>query len=133
LDPERLVDGERDVEKIEAVDAEIIDRVAFRLDGFARNVAGFGDNIGHGVEGRGHRQQLSEGIRFSVAAPDRAKPRPPLSRPYSQVWGTAQWRPPPALVLCEIFLGVGSRWPVRHRVGPDAGHRGPQLWLHGRL
>src|SRR3984893_15985686 len=43
LDPERLVDRKRDVEKIEAVDAEIVDGVAFRLDRVTRNVAGLGD------------------------------------------------------------------------------------------
>ena len=35
LDAEFLVDGKDDVEEIEAVDAEIVDRVAFRCDGVA--------------------------------------------------------------------------------------------------
>ena len=42
LDAERLVDRERDVEEVEAVDAEIVDGVAFRLDRLARNIAGLG-------------------------------------------------------------------------------------------
>ncbi len=32
LDAEGLVDGENDIEEIQAVDAEIVDRVAFRRD-----------------------------------------------------------------------------------------------------
>ena len=51
LDPERLVDGEGDIEEIQAVDPEIVDGVALRLDRVARDVAGLGDDIGHGVEG----------------------------------------------------------------------------------
>src|SRR4051794_23223934 len=43
LDPERLVNRECDVEEIEAVDPEIVDRVAFRRDRVAWNVAGFSD------------------------------------------------------------------------------------------
>src|ERR1700710_907707 len=54
LDPERLVDRERDVEKIEAVDPQIIDGVAFRRDRVAWNVASFSDNRGHLIECRGH-------------------------------------------------------------------------------
>ena len=55
FDPERLVDRKRDVEKVEAVDAEIVDGVAFRLDRVTRNVAGLGDDIGHGVKSRRHQ------------------------------------------------------------------------------
>src|SRR5712691_6618664 len=55
LDSERLVDRERDVEKIQAVDAEVVDGVAFRLDRLARNIAGLRDDIGHGVKGRRHQ------------------------------------------------------------------------------
>jgi hypothetical protein len=36
LDSERLVDGKGDVEEIEAVDSQIIDRVALRRDRVAR-------------------------------------------------------------------------------------------------
>src|SRR3954463_8492443 len=50
LDPERLVDGEGDVEKVEAVDAQLLDGVAFRRDRVARDVAGFGDNGGDLIE-----------------------------------------------------------------------------------
>ena len=52
LNPESLVDGEGDIQKIEAIDAKIVNGVAFRLDGVARNIAGFGDDIGDGVERR---------------------------------------------------------------------------------
>src|SRR5258708_4284251 len=52
FDPEGLVDCKCDVEKVEAVDTEIIDRVAFELDRIARNIAGLGNDIGDGVEGR---------------------------------------------------------------------------------
>src|SRR5262245_54944516 len=55
LDPEGLVDCKGDIKKIEAVDAEIVYRVAFRFNGVARNIAGFSDNIGDGVERRRHR------------------------------------------------------------------------------
>jgi hypothetical protein len=55
FDPERFVDRKRDVEKVEAVDAEIVDGVAFRLDRVTRNVAGLGDDIGHGVKSRRHQ------------------------------------------------------------------------------
>src|ERR1700704_6285966 len=52
LDSERLVDRERDVEKVEAVDAEVVDDMALGLDVLARNVAGFGNDLDHGVERR---------------------------------------------------------------------------------
>src|SRR5262249_4192669 len=54
LDSERLVDRKGDVEEVQAVDAEIVDRVAFRLDRLARNVAGLRDDIGHGIKSRRH-------------------------------------------------------------------------------
>ncbi len=50
LDAEFLVDGENDLEKVEAVDAQIVDRVALRRNGFAVDLAGFGDNVGKLVE-----------------------------------------------------------------------------------
>jgi hypothetical protein len=55
LDSERLVDSEGDVQKIEAIDAKIVDRMTLRFDGVTRNIAGFGDDIGYGVERRRHR------------------------------------------------------------------------------
>src|SRR5215471_4520320 len=55
FDPECLVDRKRDVEKIQAVDAEIVDGVAFRFDRVTRNVAGLGDDIGDGVKSRRHQ------------------------------------------------------------------------------
>src|SRR5215467_2067303 len=54
LDSECLVDCERNVEKIQAVDAKVINGVALRLDSVPRNIAGLGDDIGHGVERRRH-------------------------------------------------------------------------------
>ena len=55
LDPERLVDGKGDVEEVEAVDSQIVDGVALRLDRVARNVAGLRDNVGDLIEcGRHH-------------------------------------------------------------------------------
>src|SRR5271168_1825386 len=51
LDPERLVDGECNVEEIEAVDPEIVDGVALQLDLVARYVAGLGDDGSHRIEG----------------------------------------------------------------------------------
>src|SRR4029077_13110064 len=50
FDPKGLVDGECDIKKIETVDPEIINRMTFRLYGVARNITGFSDNIGDGVE-----------------------------------------------------------------------------------
>src|SRR4051794_28279191 len=50
LDAERLVDGEGNVEKVEAVYAEIVDGVALGSDGVTRDVAGLGDNVGDLVE-----------------------------------------------------------------------------------
>ena len=66
LDAERLVDGEGDVEEIQAVDLEIVDGVTFRLNVFTRNVASFRNDsatlsnvvdirpalFGHGKDGR---------------------------------------------------------------------------------
>src|ERR1700716_1342453 len=50
LDPERFVDRERDVEKIEAVDPQIVDGVALRRNRVAWNVAGLSDNRGDLIE-----------------------------------------------------------------------------------
>jgi len=50
LDPERLVDRESDVKKVQAVDTQVVDGVAFGFDGVARDIASFSDNIGDGFE-----------------------------------------------------------------------------------
>ena len=50
LDTEGLVDGKNDVEEVKAIDAEIINRVAFRRDGIAVDFTGFSDDIGDLVE-----------------------------------------------------------------------------------
>src|SRR3954462_4203944 len=102
LDAESLVDGECDIEKVEAVDAQIVDGVAFRLDLVALDIAGLGNDVRHGVESRRHRQP-SEMCLFSAAALESRKyPRPGTwlpparlipCRPYSQGVGRVQWRP----------------------------------------
>src|SRR4051812_45048538 len=56
LDAEGLVDRECDIEEVEAVDPEVVDRMALRRDLLAVDVAGFGNDIGDGVKSRRHRQ-----------------------------------------------------------------------------
>src|SRR4051812_18449921 len=46
LDAECLVDGKRDIQKIQAVDPQVIDRVAVGSYGVPRDIAGFRDNVG---------------------------------------------------------------------------------------
>src|SRR5262249_26815618 len=58
LDGEGLVDRKGDIEKVQAVDPEIVDGVTVRLDVLARDIARLRDNVGHGIEGRGHRLSL---------------------------------------------------------------------------
>src|ERR1700677_4990078 len=55
LDAERLVDGKGDIEEVETVDLEIVDGVAFGLDVFAWDIAGFRNNISNFVERGRHR------------------------------------------------------------------------------
>jgi hypothetical protein len=55
LDAERLVDGEGDVEEVQAVDAQVVDGVAVGGDLLARDIAGFSDDSSDGFEGRRHR------------------------------------------------------------------------------
>src|SRR5262249_15854159 len=55
FDSERLVDGKRNIEKVEPVDAEVVDRLPFRFDRVQGNVGGLGDDIGHGIESRRHQ------------------------------------------------------------------------------
>jgi hypothetical protein len=50
LDSESLVDREGDIEEVKAVNAEIIDGVALRLDRVAGDVACLGDDIGHRIK-----------------------------------------------------------------------------------
>src|SRR3954447_14725666 len=50
LDPEGLVDGEGNVEEVQTVDSQIVDRMTLRSDGVTRNVAGFSDNVGDLIE-----------------------------------------------------------------------------------
>lgn len=54
LDAESLVNRECDIEKIETIDTQVIDRMTLWLDGVARDVAGLSDDIGYGVERRRH-------------------------------------------------------------------------------
>src|SRR6266404_7398405 len=51
LDGETLVDGEGDVQKIEAVDAEIVDGVGCRLDRRPVDIASLGNDVRDGVKG----------------------------------------------------------------------------------
>src|SRR3546814_5850968 len=55
LDAEFLVDGEGDVEKIQAVDTEIIDRVGLRPDGLAVDAADFCNDVRDCRESIAHR------------------------------------------------------------------------------
>ena len=55
LDAERLVDGEGDVEEIQAVDAQIVDRVTVRRDLLTRNVTGLGNDPGDRLKRGRHR------------------------------------------------------------------------------
>src|SRR5262249_45675725 len=59
FDAERLVDRKRDIEKIQAVDAEVVDGVTLRLDRLARNVARLGDDASYRIEGRRGRRGRS--------------------------------------------------------------------------
>src|SRR5712675_81665 len=54
LDPERLIDRKGDIEKIEAVDPEIVNGMALRLDRVTRNVTGLGNDVYYGIECRRH-------------------------------------------------------------------------------
>src|SRR5262249_36603205 len=51
LDAECLVDREGDVQKVKAIDAEVVDGVTFGLDRVALDVARLRDDAGYGVEG----------------------------------------------------------------------------------
>lgn len=51
LDAEFLVDREDDVEEVERIDAEVVDRVALGGDLVAVDLAGLGDDVGDPVEG----------------------------------------------------------------------------------
>src|SRR5262249_5376534 len=62
LDPEGLIDGEGDVEKVERVDPQIVDDVALRRDLLARDVADLRDDVRDGLEGGCH-DVLSFGAR----------------------------------------------------------------------
>src|SRR3954469_21003807 len=54
LDAECLVDRKGDIQKVQAVDPQIVDRAAVGSYRVPRNVAGFSDNVGDLVECRGH-------------------------------------------------------------------------------
>ena len=77
LDTERLVDRERDVEKVEAVDSEVVDRVAFGRDLLAFDIARLRNDVRHGVERRRHRQPSENKSIFGYRAA-RASPRGPV-------------------------------------------------------
>src|SRR3954464_1354732 len=50
LDTECLIDGKRDIQKVQAVDPQIVDRMAVGRYGVPGNVAGLSDNVGDLVE-----------------------------------------------------------------------------------
>src|SRR5712691_4361115 len=82
LDAERLVDREGDVEEVQAVDAEIVDGVTLRLDRVARDVAGLGDDTGHGLEGRRHHKSLiGHAFPWTALACLRLRDGSPSARP----------------------------------------------------
>src|SRR4051812_45955139 len=54
LDAECLVDRKGDIQKVQAVDPQVVDRVAVGSYRIPRNVAGFRDNVGDLVEGGRH-------------------------------------------------------------------------------
>ena len=70
LDAERLVDREGDVEEGQRIDAEIIDRMAFRRNFLTRNIGGVRNDVGNGIKsGRTSRLVL----RFSGCGPASAR------------------------------------------------------------
>src|SRR5437868_9863611 len=99
LDAERLVDREGDVEEVERIDPEVVDRVALRRDLVALDVARLGNNVRHGVERRRHRQPSENPIVFGNRAGTRESPRTRLivRGRYSQGAATVQWRGPAAI------------------------------------
>src|ERR1700730_15469732 len=96
FDPECLVDRKGDIEKIQAVDAEIVDGVAFRFDRVARNIASLGDDIGYRVKGRRHRMSrishafcTGSGV-FTIAGGITQGPHFPCEKPAARIaktWG----------------------------------------------
>ena len=71
LDAEFLVDGKDDVEEIQAVDAEIVDRVALGGDGVDIDLAGVGNDLGDFVERSGQGLFLrlrAESVRMCLGA-----------------------------------------------------------------
>src|SRR6185295_18517321 len=55
LDAECLIDRKRDIQKVQAVDPQVVDRMAVGSYRVPRDIAGFSDNVGDLVEcGRHH-------------------------------------------------------------------------------
>ncbi len=54
LDAEFLVQRENDIEEIQAVDAQVVDRVRIGFDLIQRNLARFSDHFGNNFKSRGH-------------------------------------------------------------------------------
>jgi hypothetical protein len=84
LDAEGLVDGEGNVEKVQTVDLKIVDRVTFRLDVFARNVASFRN------DGRTKKWRRPSPARASPVASGPSC----VKAPYSEGCCQVQRRPP---------------------------------------
>src|SRR3974377_980542 len=72
---ECLIDGEGDVEKVQAVNLEIVDRVTFRLVVFARNIASFRYDFRHFIYSGGHREcSFCLNEKWRRPSPARASP-----------------------------------------------------------
>src|SRR5580658_785073 len=69
---EGLIDGEGDIEKIQAIDLEIVDGVAFGLDVFTRDIASFRNDFSHFIERGGHRA-------CSLVCRNKRRPSPALA------------------------------------------------------
>src|SRR6478609_1825723 len=59
LDPKGFIDGKRNIEEVQAIDSQVLDGVTLRLDAVTRDVTGFGDDVGHGIERRRHSNPLT--------------------------------------------------------------------------
>src|SRR5436305_738974 len=114
LDPERFVDGEGDVEEVETIDAEVVDRMAFRCEFLAVNVTGLGNDAGDGVESRGHRQPSEMLSIFGSGAGSRASPGP---RPKA-----------PVRRLVRAVSRIAKRW-SEFNGGRRARPESDRLWL----
>src|SRR6516162_1288399 len=128
FDPKGLVDGERDVEKVQAVDPQILDGVTLWLDGIARDVTRLGDDVGDGIERRGHMNPLIvyvfEAARVGAATRSELPADSAIrAGPYIQVRSRAQWRGG----VCAAAAGS-----AKHGGSRGLGRLGGHFWGCGR-